>query len=226
MARGAARDEHEGMATTTLSSSPLPRPAGVAATAGRDALYLLAGLPAGVVTFTVLVTGFSLAAGLAITLLGIPVLLATLYAARWIGDAERARANLAIAGRGGERIRRTPRPWTGGPLARTKAAATDLGAWRDALWGLLLLPVGTAGFAIATTAWSLALGLLTSPLWWWSLPDDDDQPTEVLRFLHDHGAAPTATRALLGLLLVPVAYCACRATAAATLRATRAVLKH
>ncbi|WP_445148579.1 sensor domain-containing protein [Baekduia sp. Peel2402] len=212
------------MATTTLSSSPLPRPAGVAATAGRDALYLLAGLPAGVVTFTVLVTGFSLAAGLAITLLGIPVLLATLYAARWMGDAERARANLA--GGGAARIQRTPRPWTGGPLARTKAAGTDVGAWRDALWGLLLLPIGIAGFTIATTAWSLALGFLTSPLWWWSLPDDDDQPTEVLRFLHDHGAAPTVTRAMLGLLLVPVAFFACRATAAATLKGARAILSH
>lgn len=209
------------MATTTLSSSPLPRPAGVAATAGRDALYLLAGLPAGVVTFTVLVTGFSLAAGLAITLLGIPVLLATLYCARWMGDAERARATLA-----GERVTRTPRPWTGGPLARTKAAATDVGAWRDALWGLLLLPIGIAGFTIATTFWSLALGFLTSPMWWWSLPDDDDQPTEILRFLHDHGAAPTVTRAMLGLLLVPVAYFVCRATTAATLGAARAVLRH
>lgn len=212
------------MATTTLSSSPLPHPKGlaqIAQTAGRDALYLLAGLPAGVVTFSVLVTGFSLAAGLAITLLGIPVLLATLYAARGMGDAERARAALA-----GERIVRTPRPWAGGPLARTKAAATDAGAWRDALWGLLLMPIGIATFTIATTMWSLALGLLTSPLWWWSLPDDDDQPTEVLRFLHDHGAAPTVTRALLGLLLVPVAYFVCRATTAATLAAARAILKH
>jgi hypothetical protein len=212
------------MATTTLASSPLPHPKGLAATAGRDALYLLAGLPAGLVTFTVLVTGFSLAAGLAITLLGIPVLVATLYAARWMGDAERLRA--AVAGGDGARIPRTPRPWTGGPLARTKAAVTDPGAWRDALWGLLLLPVGIATFTIATTMWSLALGLLTSPLWWWSLPDDDDQPTEILRFLHDHGAAPTITRALLGVLLVPVAYLACRATTAASLAVARAVLKH
>jgi hypothetical protein len=209
------------MATTTLSSSPLPRPAGLAATAGRDALYLLAGLPAGVVTFTVIVSGLSLAGGLAITLLGIPVLLATLYAARGMGDVERARATLA-----GEPITRTSRPWTGGPIARTKAAATDLGAWRDTLWGLLLLPIGIATFTIATTAWSLDLGLLTSPLWWWSLPDDDDQPTEILRFLHDHGAAPTLARAAIGLLLVPVAFWVCRATTAATLRTARAVLKH
>jgi hypothetical protein len=33
-------------------------------------------------------------------------------------------------------------------------------------------------------------------------------------------------RAIVGALLVPVAYWTCRATAAATLRAARAVLKH
>lgn len=221
MVRGAARDEHGDMATTTLSSSLLPRPRELATTAARDAFYLLAGLPAGLVAFTVLVTGFSLAAGLAITLLGIPVLLATLYLARWMGDAERARAGLA-----GAPIARSARPWAGGPLARTKAAATDPGAWRDALWGLLLLPIGVATFTIAITAWSVALGLLTSPLWYWSLPDEDDQPTDVLRFLNDHGAAPSITRLLLGVLLVPLAYLVCRGTTVATLRLARAVLRH
>jgi Putative sensor len=212
------------MATTplpTLSSSPsLPRPR--AEVALRDATYLLAGLPAGVLTFSVLVTGFSLAAGLAITLLGIPVLLATLYAARAMGDAERRRNALVDDGP----IPRTPRPWSGGVIARTKAAATDLGAWRDTLWGLLLLPVGIAGFVVVTTVWSLALGLLTSPVWYWALPDDDDQPTATLRFLHDHGAAPSMARAALGLVLVPVAYYACRATVSATVRAARGVLQH
>jgi hypothetical protein len=209
------------MATATLSSSP-SLPAGrLARTAARDATYLLAGLPAGVVAFSVLVTGLSLAAGLAITLLGIPVLLATLYLARWMGDAERWRA-----ARAGTPIDRTARPWTGGPLARTKAAATDLGAWRDALWGLLLLPIGIAGFTIAVTAWSTALGLLTSPAWYWALPDDDDQPSELLNTLNSHSVGASAGRAALGLVLVPVAYAICRATAAATLRAARALLQH
>ncbi|MET0603980.1 MAG: sensor domain-containing protein [Baekduia sp.] len=68
----------------TLSSSATTTPAWIPrpATIARDALYLCAGLPAGIVTFSVLVTGLSLAAGLAITLVGIPVMLATLYASR------------------------------------------------------------------------------------------------------------------------------------------------
>jgi hypothetical protein len=216
------------MATTTLSSSPATpieprghRLADLSATAARDAIYLLVGLPAGVIAFSVLVTGFSLAGGLAITLLGIPVLLATLYVARWMGDAERWRAT-----RAGTPIARTARPWTGGPIARTKAAATDLGAWRDALWGLLMLPIGIAGFTIAVTAWSVALGLLTSPAWYWSLPDNSDQPSEVLNFINSHGAGANAARFAAGLIAVPVAFSLCRATAAATLRAARAILQH
>jgi hypothetical protein len=209
------------MATTTLSSSPLPSARHLAATAARDAAYLLAGLPAGVVAFSVLVTGFSLAGGLAITLLGIPVLLATLYVARAMGDAERWRA-----ARAGMPIARTSRPWTGGIIARSKAAATDLGAWRDALWGLLMLPIGVATFTIATTAWSVALGLLTSPAWYWALPDNDDQPNATLELLNDHGIGPSIGRAALGLILVPVAYAVCRATTAATLRAARAILNN
>lgn len=216
------------MATTTLSSSPARptephghRLAELSATAARDAIYLLAGLPAGVVAFSVLVTGLSLAGGLAITLLGIPVLLATLYLARWMGDAERWRATQA-----GTPITRTARPWSGGVVARTKAAVTDLGAWRDTLWGLLLLPIGIAGFTIAVTAWSTALGLLTSPAWYWALPDNDDQPTAALRFLDDHAAGPSAARAAIGLALVPVAYGLCRVTTSATTRLARAILQH
>jgi hypothetical protein len=122
------------MATSPLpalsSSAPaawIPRPA----TIGRDALYLCAGLPAGIVTFSVLVTGLSLAAGLAITLVGIPVMLATLYASRLMGDAERWRAGWVLDAP----VTRTARPWRGGIWERTKVAFTDVGAWRDMVWG-------------------------------------------------------------------------------------------
>jgi Putative sensor len=197
----------------------IPRPAAIA----RDALYLTAGLPAGVVTFSILLTGLTLAAGLAVTLLGIPVLLATLYAARLMGDAERHRAGWVLPGGA---VRRTARPWSGGPWARAKAAFTDVGAWRDAVWGLLLLPLGSFGFVVATTAWSTALGLLTSPLWYWSLPDNDDQANAALDFLNSHGAAATFARVAAGLVLIPVAAYLCRGLADATARAARALLGH
>ena len=213
-----------GMATSplpTLSSSAghgalrIPRPATIA----RDALYLCAGLPAGIVTFSVLVTGLSLAAGLAITLVGIPV---TLYASRLMGDAERWRAGWVLDAP----VARTARPWRGGIWERTKTAFTDVGAWRDMVWGLILLPLGIFGFTVAVTAWSTALGLLTSPLWYWALPDNDNPDNATLDFLNSHAAGPSAVRAAAGLLLIPVAIFLCRALADATARAARALLDH
>jgi hypothetical protein len=207
----------------TLSSSApravrIPRPATIA----RDALYLTAGLPAGVVTFSVLVTGISLAAGLAITLLGIPVALLTLYAARLMGDVERHRAGWVLAAP----VTRTARPWRGGIWARTKVAFTDVGAWRDTVWGLILLPLGTFGFTVAVTLWSAALGLVSSPLWYWALPDNDNPDNATLDFLNSQGPGASAARVGLGLVLIPVAAYLCRVLADATARAARALLQH
>ena len=164
LARRPAPKQHWGMTTHTLSSSAapdvarpalLPRPAAMA----RDWIYLVSGLPLGILTFTVVVTGLSLAAGLAITLVGIPVLLGTLYLGRWMADVEQARAGWVL----GAPVRRRRRAWRGGLWTRFKAAVSDPVAWRDQLWGLLLLPVGIAGFTAAVTLWSVALAMLTSP---------------------------------------------------------------
>ncbi|MCW2983468.1 MAG: putative two-component system sensor kinase [Conexibacter sp.] len=205
-----------------LSSSAETTRIPSARTVAGDAFYLLAGLPAGVITFSVLVTGISLAAGLAITLLGIPVALATLYVARLMGDAERHRAGWVL----NAPVSRTARPWRGGVWARTKAAFTDVGAWLDMVWGLILLPLVTFGFVVATTQWRTPLGLLTSPLWYWSLPDDDHQHNATLDALNSHSAASSAGRVAAGLILIPVAVYLCRGLADATARAARALLQH
>jgi hypothetical protein len=190
----------------------LPRPA----TLGRDVLYLCAGLPTGVVAFSVLVTGFSLAAGLAVTLLGIPVMLGTLIAARFMGDVERRRAGWVL----GAPIARSDRRWSGGVWARTCAAFTDSGAWRDLTWGLVLLPLGILGFTVAVTVWASALGLLTSAAWYWSIPEDGGG------FLNSHGLDATIVRTLAGVALIPVAAWTCRVLADFTARGARALLAH
>src|SRR4051794_29645535 len=96
---------------TTVLGRPIDR-------AGRDLIYLLSGLPLGILTFTVAITGLSLALGLAITLAGIPILLATLYAGRWMADLERRRAAWALE----VPIQGRNRAWTGGFWQRFKTA--------------------------------------------------------------------------------------------------------
>jgi hypothetical protein len=103
---------------------------------------------------------------------------------------------------------------------RTLTAAGDLAAWRNVLWSVLLLPIGTAGFTIAVALWSAALGLLASPLYYWALPNDDD----TIALLDSTSLEWSMVRVLIGLLLVPVAAWACRGVAAGTARAARAIL--
>jgi len=60
----------------------------------RAIAYLLLGFPLGIFEYVVVVTGLSFGAGLAITLLGVPVLLATLLLAAALSTFER---ELAVA---------------------------------------------------------------------------------------------------------------------------------
>jgi len=193
--------------------APIP---GLAQT-GRDFLYLVLGLPVGIATFTFAVTAVSLSLGLAITLVGIPLGLITLLACRWIAKLERARAQLVVDAP----IESRDRPLEGGVLERSRALLGDRGAWTGLLWSVLLLPIGIAGFTIAITLWSTALGFVTSPLWYWAMPDDD----ETIPLLDSTSLGYTVLRVLIGLAMLPTTMVACRALAAATGRLARGLLR-
>jgi signal transduction histidine kinase len=129
---------------------------------GLDTAYLLLGLPAGLLTFTVVVTGWATALGLAITLIGLPIALATILVSRAMAQAERWRAALVL----GAPIRgRYPPAPTGRLVDRLKAVFADRQTWKDLGWHLLLLPVGLVGFTVAVVVWCWSLWCLTFPLW-------------------------------------------------------------
>jgi hypothetical protein len=205
------------LAMTTLSAPPRPalphmlRPSVIAG----DFAYLVLGLPIGIATFTVAVTGFSLAAGLLITLIGIPILMATLLACRGFAAVERARASFVL----GEPVHGPERTWRRDTVwETTKAVLGDPAGWRDLLWAVVLLPIGIATFTVAVTVWTAALGMLTSPLWYWALPDDSD---DTIRLLDSTSPGWSALRVLIGLVLVPLAIAICRGMAEGQGRATR-----
>jgi len=60
--------------------------------------YLLLALPLGVIEFSVLVTAISFGFGTAVTLIGIPVLIATVWAWRWIAQGERGLIGRLVGG--------------------------------------------------------------------------------------------------------------------------------
>jgi len=130
---------------TSLTAAPSSRPALPhmlrPSVFASDFAYLILGLPIGIASFTVAVTGVSLAAGLLITLLGIPVLLLTLVACRAFAAVERARAAYVL----GEPIAAPERTWKrDGVWETTKAVVTDPGAWRDLVWSAALMPITVA----------------------------------------------------------------------------------
>jgi len=182
----------------------------------HDFAYLVGGLPVGVAAFSLILTGLAAAAGLAITLVGIPILLVTLLAARGIAELERRRAAPVLRAR----IDGRERELTGTLWERTKAITTDPASWRDTAWSLALLPIGIAGFTAAVTLWSVALGLVTSPLYSWALDNNDND----LALFNDPSLGYSVLRVLIGVALIPVAAWGSRALSAGTARAAKATL--
>jgi signal transduction histidine kinase len=134
----------------------------------RETLYLLLNLPVGIVTFTVIVTGFSTGFGMLITLIGIPIIFATMYLSRGMGTIERARARALL----GVDV---PAPYRPDPPAdkwwRVHVARfTDPATWVEVGYNLLMLPVGVITFTIVTTVWALAIGMIVSPIIWLVTP--------------------------------------------------------
>ncbi|MGH2632455.1 MAG: sensor domain-containing protein, partial [Tepidiformaceae bacterium] len=126
-------------------------------------LYLVLGLPLGIAYFVSLVTFISVSAGLAITLVGIPLLVVAMYYWCVVAQVERAQSNVLL----GTRINslqfgpRTGRFWErNGIKARLKSGLT----WRSLIWLLFRFPQGVATFVLAVVLVSVPLWMITLPL--------------------------------------------------------------
>jgi signal transduction histidine kinase len=176
------------------------------------ALYLVASLAVGVFWFVVLVTGISVGLSLVIIWVGLPILGLTMLA--WRGGAwlERRWIGLMLGARIPEPYR--PLPF-GGLLARWLAMAADPATWKDFAYLVLLFPLGLIWFVVTVTLWSLALSLLTVPIYYRLLPDArievvwfSDRPNVILDTVPEALAA-----AALGVVLVVAAAWATRGMA-------------
>src|SRR5581483_11241710 len=104
----------------------------------RETAYLLLDLPVGIAGFTLVVTGLSLGASLLITFVGVPIVALTLLACRFGAAGELRRARLI-----GLELDPPPSLAADGTfLRRIVRQLKDVGAWRAALYFLLMLPVG------------------------------------------------------------------------------------
>jgi signal transduction histidine kinase len=132
----------------------------------RIAYLLLAGV-LGTIEFVFLVTALSTGVGLAVTLVGIPILIGSVYAWGWLAGIERS----TIGALTGNYIASPYRPLPeGGWWDRLRARLGDPATWKDLTFLFLQFPFGLLSFIVALTVLSVGLSGLTLPLWYWAVP--------------------------------------------------------
>ncbi|MFF2075581.1 sensor histidine kinase [Kitasatospora sp. NPDC058162] len=124
----------------------MERPALYGARMWRQVGHLMLNFPLGVAGFVLSVTALSAGLGLAVTVIGLPVLAAGLAGSRALGALGRSRARTAY----GSAID-DPQPVQQrrpGMVGYTIAHLTDLLNWRSALYNVLMLPWGILSFTL------------------------------------------------------------------------------
>jgi signal transduction histidine kinase len=157
--------------------------------------FILTSFALGVFWFIALVILLTLGAGLAITLIGLPILAGTM--ALWVAGADlerwRARVLLKLSVARPYRPRLSP-----SLLGRAWERARDLAVWADLLYFALLFPLSIATFVAATVAVAFPIAGVTAPLAY-ALGAE-----ATIGFRIDSGWK-AALAALLGLALLPLA---------------------
>jgi signal transduction histidine kinase len=135
----------------------------------RRILYLLLALPLGVAEFTFLVSAISFGFGTVVTLIGIPVLIGTVYAWRWLAELERRLIHSLVGIEIPSPYR--PDPADGRWWSRLTARLADPATWKDLAFLLLRLPLGVLSFTVTVTVLALGVGTLAEPLYYWAATD-------------------------------------------------------
>lgn len=134
-----------------------------------NAIYLLIALPLGIGYFVALIVGFAVGLALAITLIGVPILLATVALVSSFAGLERSQARSFV----GLEMPRSVREafgsgaslwvWARGYVSRAVF-------WKSLTYLFLKLPWGIVSFTFTVTLAALGIALLAAPLYVGDLP--------------------------------------------------------
>ncbi|MGW4700189.1 sensor histidine kinase [Streptomyces sp. NPDC004285] len=111
----------------------------------KEIAFLLSNLFTALAGFVYAVVSVSLGVGLAVTVIGLPLLALGLSGARLVGRSERARARALLGLKVAEP---SPLPSRGGFFGWLWSRLKDPVAWRTQLYGLIRLPWGIATFTV------------------------------------------------------------------------------
>ncbi|MFY1634392.1 sensor histidine kinase [Solwaraspora sp. WMMB335] len=190
------------MTTASPTSAVAPAPPGlITRRLGGDSLFVLTGLPLAVANFVVAVTGFALGLSLVVTVIGLPILSATLHAARAFAQLERRRVATVL-----ETTRIEPSYHGAGPDAgtwrRVLAPIMEPQSWLDLAFGVLRLPVTLIAVPVTLTWWA---GAVAGSLYWvydWLLPVDRGEGLAPLLGLGDAPATRIALHTVIGIFFL------------------------
>ena len=159
----------EHMTTTALAVPAAARFPRIIRQLGMDTQYVLLGFPLGLITVVLMSGGFWLGIALAVTVIGLPIIVATLFQARGFATVERARVAPVLGRRLPHPAYLRPEPSVGF-WRRTLKPLRDGQAWLDLLHGMFRFIPSTIAFCFVLTWWVGTIGGLTYPLWHWTLP--------------------------------------------------------
>ena len=167
---------------------------------GRDSAYLFLTFPIALTSFVLLVTGVSLALGLVVIWVGVPVGAATLGMA--VGFEKLERARLAARGTVLAPIVYAPVPGVG--LRAQLQRLADPKRWAAVLHGILALVVSTFTWSVLVTWWAGIAGGLT--YWFWErwLPEDNSGLADLLSLPVSDAQVNLVLGAVFALSLAPV----------------------
>jgi signal transduction histidine kinase len=187
--------------TAAASTAGSRRITALAATAGRDFVYLLATFCLSIVEFVVWVTGLSLTIGLLVLIVGVFVWVATAYTFRGMATIDRRLAGW---------VRRKPIPGLYQPprdRSRVRTVTTDPQTWKDFGWMVLNSILGFVFALIAVAATGLVISYILMPLWWWAPSDPHTQyGTLNLGIYTVTSTGEALVTMAIGLALLPVVF--------------------
>jgi signal transduction histidine kinase len=137
-----------------------------------DTAYILTGFALATAWWIVLVTLIATGAGMAITLVGLPILALTMFLWTLIAESERWRAKRFL----GLDVASPYRPIAADNLPTRVFSprvvwerVKDPAVWRDLVYLLVVFfPLAIATFCVAVSAWALGVGLAIEPFTYWT----------------------------------------------------------
>ncbi|MCG5215311.1 sensor domain-containing protein [Streptosporangium sp. KLBMP 9127] len=131
-----------------------------------DTRYLLAGFPAAVVMFCLIVAGTAAGLGSLVAFVGFPILAGTLLMARNFADMERE-AIAEVLDRPVTRPPYRPAPHGAGWFRRLVNPLTNGQSWLDLIYAIVAFPISIITFVVTIVWWSTAIAGLTFPIYGW-----------------------------------------------------------